>query len=83
MDGEELLAELSQYLLSEHPDVKVNRQLKHKGWGSWGNWRLEHGWNYELGIGGYNCMNFLIFNGCFGSIYITYSVIYEYICKCI
>lgn len=53
MDGEELLAELSQYLLSEHPDVKVNRQLKHKGWGSWGNWRLElleHGWNYELGM---------------------------------
>lgn len=53
MDGEELLAELSQYLLSEHPDVKVNRQLKHKGWGSLKNWRLElleHGWNYELGI---------------------------------
>ena len=31
MDGEELLAELSQYLPPEHPDVKVNRQLKHKG----------------------------------------------------
>ena len=40
MDGE-LLAELSQYLPPEHPDVKVNRQLKHKG--SWG----IGGWNMD------------------------------------
>lgn len=43
MDGEELLAELSQYLPPEHPDVKVNRQLKHKGWGSC---RIG-GWNFR------------------------------------